>query len=373
MLSYSLSNEQVKKLKALQLDLELAKKTIEQFSEEKKKFIQRQSMISNIGASTRIENAVLTDVEIDWIDTTIETSGQEFLEQKKMIENKLSKDKQRSIEEVAGYRDAIRIVFDLHPDFYPLKESDIKGMHRELLKYYPKASYYLGNYKAHSNSVIEVNHMTGQKNTIFRTADPGAVTQTTMSDLVSWYNETVRKFSWTLPVVCEFIFRFLAIHPFQDGNGRLSRLLFHLALLNSEEECFSKVISLIALDRSIEQTRSQYYTVLRKCSGGEFKPRPTDYQIGYFLNYMVERMSKSLDHLKHYAQKYDYYIQLTDSTLQVLNAFKEAPEYPLTTNLIQATLNMPRRTVIFCLNNLIEKGFIRQLGKSTGTRYTLCF
>jgi hypothetical protein len=99
---------------------------LDSFSAEKKSFIKRYSIISNIGASTRIENAILTNVEIDWVDTELSKEADiTFAEKEDYIKNKLSKDKERSIEEVADYRDALRIVYDSYKDFTVLRESDI--------------------------------------------------------------------------------------------------------------------------------------------------------------------------------------------------------------------------------------------------------
>jgi len=342
--------------------------------EEKKNYMKKCSLISNIGASTRIENAILTDMEIEWIDTEIKKGRQNnFAVCEKSIKDKLSKDKERSIEEVGGYRDCINLVFSMYKDFVLLRESDIKGFHRKLLEYYPKANYYIGNYKKHSNSVVQENYNTKKKITVLKTADPGVETETSMHELVSWYNETIKKEIWKVPVAVEFVFRFLAIHPFSDGNGRLSRLFFQLILLSSGESCFENVIPYIGLDRCIEQTRSEYYAVLRKCSNGNFKQNSKKYNYIPFLEYMISMLEKSLKNFNYYSTKYEQYKKLSKNALNIFEIFKGEPERALQTKDIVGILNIPRRTVIYSLNSLVDAEFLQKLGQGPSSRYRITF
>ncbi|MBF0430088.1 MAG: Fic family protein [Fibrobacteria bacterium] len=374
MLNFLLTDNQEKKLQKLLLDYKLARTKIEGWTSEKRQYVKKQSLISNIGASTRIENALLTDIEIEWIETTISKEPhQEYKNKEAYIKHKLSKDKVRSIEEVAGYRDSIRLVYDLFRDFNPLKIADIKGLHREMLKYYSEAHHYQGDFKKHSNSVIEVDLHSGKKRSVLKTADPGPITATAMRDLVSWYNKEIHSHPWPPAVAVEFVFRFLAIHPFQDGNGRLSRLLFQLALITHENSDFRNVAPLIAIDRTIEQTRSQYYTVLRRCSDGIFNPDPAGYHYHYFFDYMIEVLLNSLDNLQYYEQKFERFAALSDTALSILACFKEAPEQNLKTGDLIAITNIPRRTVAYTLNLLKQNSFLQKLGKGAGTRYKLIF
>jgi Fic family protein len=374
MLSFELSAQQIQKLKHLQNGFEKLAHFLEELPANKKNYIRRQSIISNIGASTRIENAILTDTEIDWIDTAIETENRgQFLVKKSFIENKLSKDKARSIEEVAGCRNAIHIVFDLHQDFFPLRESGIQGLHRELLRYYPKAHHYLGRYKTQPNNVVQINHKTGQTLSVLRTADPGVITQTAMADLVSWYNQTAKTYPWIVPVACEFVFRFLAIHPFLDGNGRLSRLLFQLALIHSPDSCFQALVPYLGLDRTIEQSRSSYYRALQACSGGKFYPDPRQYNIAFLLNYMMDCLAKSFENVAYFSNKYDAFMGLSESAITLLNCFKDAPESSLKTADLIRLSNLPRSTIIWALKQLKVSGFLQAKGKGAGVRYKIQF
>ncbi len=374
MLSYNVSDESVKKLKEINQKFEHSRLILATFSEDKKAFIRNQSYISNIGASTRIENAILTNEEIEWIDTEILSEPhQEFLNKKEFILNKISKDKERSLEEVAGYRNSLHIIFTTYKYLYPLKEADLKGLHREMLKYYSKAEHFAGEYKTQSNSVIEKNQANNKINTVLKTADPGVITETSMRDLLTWYNENLRTFPWVVSVAAEFIFRFLAIHPFQDGNGRLSRLLFQLTLISTDEACFQEIVPYLGLDRNIEKTRKEYYLMLRKCSNGVFSVDSTKYQYQYLLDYFCKILLDSLKNIDFYAQKYDNYLQLSNTAFKVLACFKSEPEITMQTKDLVFKLNIPRRTIIYSLETLVEKNFLQKLGQGAGLRYKLIF
>jgi len=242
-----------------------------------------------------------------------------------------------------------------------------------MLQYYSKADYYLGEFKKQPNSVIEIEANSGKQNVVLKTADPGIVTETSMDDLVTWYNETIDTNPWPLAVAVEFVFRFLAIHPFQDGNGRLSRLLFQLALMTAKDTFYTIVIPYIALDRAIEQSRSKYYTVLRKCSNGVFQSDPGKYDYNHFLDYMIESLTTSLSNLDYYDQKYEKFISLSDNSAKVLKCFKGEPEHILKTKQLIEKTGIPRRTAIYSLNVLKDKGFIQQMGSGAGSRYKLVF
>ena len=103
------------------------------------------------------------------------------------------------------------------------------------------------------------------------------MTETAMADLVGWYNQSIRRYPWPLLVATELVFRFLAIHPFQDGNGRLGRALFILSLLQSDDKYWTIIVPFLAVDRHIEQNRSLYYTSLQRAAGGRYQQDPRQY------------------------------------------------------------------------------------------------
>ncbi len=374
-LSFEVSSSLEKKLKSIS---ELASEKgvqLRNLLPDGRQAIHRYAQISNIGASTRIENAVLTDTEVDWLDETLGSDSRlgSFERHKKFIKNKLSKDKERSIEEVAGLRQVLTIIYEQAGDLFPFNETHLRGLHHELLQYYPPASHYLGKYKTGSNSVIE---RVGNKITreIFKTADPGSITEAAMQELMAWYQHTLPHDLWSLAVISEFVFRFLAIHPFQDGNGRLARSLFLLGILQTPDKNLNFVAPYLAIDRQIEKSRAEYYIVLRQCSGGIFRQDPKDYHIEYFLNFMLKMVERSLQQdIDYYQTKYSSYLDLGEKTKQVLQCFREHPETRLKSGQIATFIQIPRRTVTRALEDLARANFIQKMGQGAGVHYQLIF
>jgi len=374
-LSYKIEPELEKKLKNISGLCSSVQEKLKSLTEEHREYIRRNALISNIGASTRIENAILTNVEIDWLDETLGKDARQgsFEKHKAVIEDKLSKDKQRSIEEVAGLRQVQNLVYAQARELFPIRETDLRELHRQLLEYYSAASHYIGQYKIAPNGVIE---RVGNKVTreIFKTAEPGPITAAAMRDLIAWYNKVLPEHLWPLAVITEFVYRFLAIHPFQDGNGRLGRALFHLGMLHSPDESLSFVAPYLAIDRQIEKVRPEYYIVLRQCSGGIYRPDPTEYKIERFLNFMLKMMERSLTgDIKYYHDKYIAYQKLGPRAVKTLKCFREHPETTQTTGALAGETGMNRRTVIRSLHELTDAGFLQELGKGPGTHYQLIF
>ena len=253
-------------LKKTQSELERLARELEAVEDNERTWLHRWTLISTIGASTRIENAILTDAEIEWVDTTLSEGGRPtgFEANRTVILDKLSKDRERSIEEVVGCRELLSLIYVQAKALFPLTETTICGLHKELLRHYPVAEHYAGRYKSSPNQVISVNHETGEQRIVLDPTPPGPQTDTAMRDLVDWYNATIKYHPWPLLVATEFVFRFLAIHPFQDGNGRLGRALFLLALMHGDDPALQRVVHYISIDRQIERHRALYYTTLQR-------------------------------------------------------------------------------------------------------------
>ncbi len=375
MLSYKIDKKTFNQLISLQNKISEKSVFVSSLGKEARIAIQRYAFISNIGASTRIENAVLTNQEIEWIDSTLSEDGKTtaFEDQKKYIENKITKDKERSLEEVAGCREFLQFLFMSAKELKPFTEADLRQFHHVLLKYYPQASHYLGQYKTSHNSVISINNLTGEKKDVLRTADPGNETKIAMQDLIKWYREEIENHPWTIAVACELVFRFLAIHPFQDGNGRLGRGLFYLALMQSPFDSLSAIAPYLSLDRSIEENRQEYYFVLRQCSSGRFCVDPTEYKIENFLSFIITRLNDALEDVSLYHEKYSNYQKLSSNHKTVLQCFKERPETRLTVGDLIELLKQPRRTITYNLSQLTKKGFLQRTGSTRSSEYKLVF
>lgn len=344
-------------------------------NEEELSALHKFARVSIVGASTRIENALLTDLEVNWIDTILTdmTNVSIFDTYKETIKNKLSKERERSIEEVTGCRQMLLLIYQDATSLIPLKEVDVRALHHELLAPYQQAAPYRGHYKDHPNYVVQENHQTGDKRIVFKTADAGPITQASMHDLVQWYQKIYETDLRTLPIACEFVYRFLAIHPFQDGNGRLGRGLFLLLLLQSRQEALATVARYLPIDRFIEKHKEEYYFVLNRCSGGTFKQNPKDYHIHYFLEFMIKVLGESLDSLTLYRKRYHSLSLLSKAAEDVLSCFREHPEVRLQTHSIAQETGLPLRTVVYALSALLKHDLIQKYGQGAATRYQLTF
>lgn len=375
MFAFQLTTDIISSLRQLQEAFVNAYAKLNGLDPDLKLAIHRYAKISMIGASTRIENAVLTDAEIDWIDTILSADSHvtAFIKKKADIENKLSKDRERSIEEVAGCRAMLELIYEQGKSLIPLTETAIRGLHQELLQYYPKAAFYMGQYKTQSNSVIETNNNTKEIRTVFETAPAGPITSAAMSNLVEWYNTAQQNEAWIIAVACEFTYRFLAIHPFQDGNGRLGRGLFLLSLLQSTDMAIREVVPYLAIDRHIEKYRADYYRVLNKCSNGHFHQNPKDYHIEFFLHFMIKVLIGALGDIEIYIQRFHKLQLLTESSQKLLACFKEHPELRLSTQQLIEFTGLSKRTINYSMKQLLHDKFIQRLGRGAAIRYQLIF
>lgn len=374
-LSFSLDKDLIEKLSAL--DNKFAEKfaVLKNCNQDELDALHKYARVSMIGASTRIENALLTDIEVNWLDTILTIDGKPtaFNKNRNLIEDKLSKDRERSIEEVAGCRAMLLLIYSNSMDFFPLRENDLRALHYELMSPYKKAIPYAGKYKIQSNSVIEQNQLTKESRIVFKTANPGAITSTAMHDLLKWYNKSIPVTSWQIAITSELVYRFLAIHPFQDGNGRLGRAMFLMSLLHSKSRIISFVGKYLSIDRYIEKYKEEYYHVLNRCSDGSFKEDPKQYQVKFFLKFMIKVLNEAMDGIDIYRKKFTTENQLSATAILILNCFKENPAIRLATSIIMKETNLPRRTVIYTLNNLLNANIIQKYGKGSSSRYQLCF
>ncbi|TCS68994.1 Fic family protein [Sulfuritortus calidifontis] len=375
MLSFEPSVKLEKALKQLQGQVVNAAAGLSTLEPAEAQYLNRCALVSNVGASTRIENALLTDAEVEWVDTTLSVDGRvtAFEQHKAFILDKLSKDRERSVEEVVGCREVLATVYAQARDFVPLTEMVIRGLHHDLLRFYPQASPYAGAYKTSPNRVISKNHATGEVRTVLDPAAPGIITETAMAELVAWYNANRHETPWPLLVATEFVFRFLAIHPFQDGNGRIGRALFLLALLQSDDAPLATLMPYVALDRRIEQNRAKYYAVLHEVSQGQFHADPAQYHYEPLVWFFLKMLEGALRDVAHYRERYARLQKLSEATATVLQSFKLQPEQRLRVNDIVIATQLPRRTVQYALKTLTDQGFLQRLGQGAGVRYQLVF
>jgi Fic family protein len=374
-LSFTPNPKLEKALKTLQGEVTRLAAELARLPDAESTWLHRWALISTVGASTRIENAVLTDVEIDWVDTALLQDGHvtAFEANKAAILQKLSKDRERSVEEVVGCRDVLGIVYLQTAELFPLTESAVRGLHHTLLSFFPAARFYAGGYKTSPNQVVSINHDTSERRVVLDPTPPGPQTEAAMRDLIVWYNQTVRDHPWPLLVATELVFRFLAIHPFQDGNGRLGRALFLLALMQGDDADLGRVVRFISVDRQIERHRPLYYAVLHQASGGKFHEDARLYQLNGLASFFLKMMENALADIVILRRRYAALQRLSESAVAVLACFKSAPERRLKVADLVMETGLVRRTVQNALVSLNEVGLLQRLGAGPGTRYQLLF
>lgn len=176
---------------------------------------------------------------------------------KKLVQDKTTPHT-RNEQEIAGYRDVLATIHDSF-DYIPPKSSLILQLHRDLYKF--SGASYGGNYKTVDNVIAETDTQ-GNKSVRFQPL-PAWETPEAMDDLCRAYEEAVGQGEMDpLLLIPMFVLDFLCIHPFNDGNGRMSRLLT-LLLLYRAGYIVGKYIS---IEKLIEESKETYYEALQQSS-----------------------------------------------------------------------------------------------------------
>jgi Fic family protein len=245
---------------------------IGRISPERLTALRRIATIESIGSSTRIEGARLSDKEVEARLTGLEVK--EFAS--------------RDEEEVAGYAETMETVF-AHFREIALTENHIKQLHRDLLQYSSKDERHRGDYKTHNNHVEAFGPDRESLGIVFKTATPFD-TPRLMTQLVEWTRENFEGGELhKLIVIAVFVVVFLAIHPFQDGNGRLSRILTTLLLMRAGYG----YVPYSSLESVIEQSKDAYYLGLRQTQG-TLRTEAPDWQpwLTFFLRALQQQKAR---------------------------------------------------------------------------------
>ena len=234
--------------------------------------LRRIATIQSIGSSTRIEGSRMSDREVERLLSNLQ------------IKSFSTRDEQ----EVAAYAEVMELVFSSWQDI-ALTENHIKQLHRDLLTYSEKDTWHRGNYKTSPNSVVAFDEDGKQLGVVFETATPFD-TPRLMTELLAWFNdERAAARLHPLLLVGIWVVVFLEIHPFQDGNGRLSRVLTTLLLLQAGYA----YVSYSSLESVIEQSKEAYYLALRQTQG-TIRTESPDWQpwLVFFLRALAEQVRR---------------------------------------------------------------------------------
>ena len=318
---------------------------IEQKGNRYLKELRYMATIESIGSSTRIEGATLTDKEVEKLLKSV----------------KVSKFKSRDEQEVVGYYEALDIIL-YNYDTIKLSENYIKQLHGILLKHSGKDTRHRGHYKNLSNQVV-ANYPGGKQALIFKTTEPH-LTSKEMEQLVEWTNSEFKKSELhPLIIIAAFVYEFLAIHPFQDGNGRLSRLLTTLLLMQHNYD----FVQYVSCEGLIEERKKDYYKALMTGQKNRYKATENiDKWTVFFFDCMTSLIGKLEQKYQAYNDTGGY---LNDRQKKVLSFIGKNAPVKLS-DIVQAT-RLNRSTLKKDLSYLLSENSIYRRGQGKGSVYLL--
>ncbi|MEW6500227.1 MAG: DUF977 family protein [Thermodesulfobacteriota bacterium] len=308
--------------------------------------LRRVATIESIGSSTRIEGSRLSDREVEQLLANLE------------IKSFATRDEQ----EVAGYAELVDLVFASWPEI-PFTENHIRQLHQILLRHSEKDGWHRGSYKTHPNSVAAFDENGTQIGIVFQAATPFD-TPRLMTELTTWVNrEREAARLHPLLVIALTIVVFLEIHPFQDGNGRLSRVLTTLLLL----EAGYGYVPYSSLESVVEQNKDAYYLALRQTQG-TIRTTSPDWQpwLLFFLRSLAEqvrRLEKKVEREKIVLAA------LPELSLQIVEFAREHGR--VTIGEVIRLTGASRNTLKQHFRALVERGTLNQHGNGRGVWYDL--
>ena len=308
--------------------------------------LRRVATIESIGSSTRIEGSRLTDREVERLLSNLAIQSFET----------------RDEQEVAGYARLMDLVFQSWREI-PFNENHVKQMHQILLGHSEKDARHRGQYKTHSNNVAAFDETGAQVGIVFETASPFD-TPRLMAELVAWVNDERDKAQLhPLLMIAIFVVVFLEIHPFQDGNGRLSRVLTTLLLIQAGYA----YVPYSSMESVIELNKEAYYLALRQTQGSIRTDAP-NWQpwLGFFLRSLAEqvrRLEKKMEREKILLAA------MPQLSLQVVEFAREHGRITIG-DAIKLT-GVSRNTLKQHFRNLVAHGHLNQHGSGRGVWYEL--
>ena len=306
--------------------------------------LKKSVIITSTGASTRIEGAKMNDEEIA-----------------RLLRGLKSKKPQgRDAEEVAGYADLLGRILDNYKTL-KLTEGQILQFHKILLNFSSKDQIHKGRYKSKDNIVVAIN-AEGKQVILFRPTPPYLVKKE-MNDIIFWTNaELDKKEMHPLLTIANSIFEFLAIHPFLDGNGRLSRALTNLLLLKAGYA----YIPYVSLEEVIEERQTEYYLALRATQKNH-KTNKED--ITQWLEFFLDTLIEQIIRAKKLMEAEDPEKLLSEKQLEIYHLFDTNDTLSVAEIDKQLKGNIPQATIKQALSRLVFLKLLERIGLGRSTRY----
>ncbi len=322
-------------------------KLLGQMAPEKLQALKKVATIESVGSSNRIEGNKLSDKQVEELLSRIN---------KQSLAN-------RDEEEVVGYAKLADTIFE-DWEVIPLSENYVKQLHKILLEFSSKDEKHKGEYKKISNAVAAYDSEGKELGVVFDTATPFE-TPLKMQELIDWTNKNLAdRFYHPLIVIGVFVVNFLAIHPFQDGNGRLSRALTNLLLLKSGY----LYIPYSSTESIVEDNKEAYYRALRQTQI-TLKTKP-NYQpwLMFFLKTLQKQKIRLEYKLEHTETKRSSNLDLPEVSAKIMEVFETKDRATISelSELTGTNIN----TIKKHLANLVENNYLIQHGKTRGVWYT---
>lgn len=311
--------------------------------------LRQVATIESVGSSTRIEGAKLSDAEVG-----------DLLSRALSIQSFKTRDEQ----EVAGYAEVMDLVFEASTELR-LTENHIGQLHQTLLRHSDKDQRHRGSYKVFGNNVVAFDADGKELGVVFETSSPFD-TPREMEALVAWTRKTLDEEALhPLLIIAVFVVSFLAIHPFQDGNGRLSRVLTTLLLLRAGYA----YVPYASLERVIEENKDLYYKALRRTQI-TLKSEAPDWApwVGFFLRCLKKQKDGLAARLERERKAQVSETELPELSLEILKALRTNER--LTIAELATITGGNRNTLKVRLRELVAAGRVRQYGKARGTWYS---
>lgn len=304
--------------------------------------LKRSIVVTSTGASTRIEGSHLSDKEVE-----------------KLLKGlRYSKLKDRDSQEVAGYAEVLQTVFDSYRDI-PFTEGVILEFHKQLLQYSEKDKRQRGKYKSSPNKVVAFDRAGGET-VLFNPTEP-QLTPSEMRELIEWTKEHLKKGEFPpIFVIANFIVEFLAIHPFHDGNGRLSRILTNLMLAHAGYT----YVPYASLEKIIEDRKAEYYIALRTAQKDGKSPKA---EVSRWIFFFVDVMIRQIEVLKGFLGEEVADALLSPNQEKAMALFEEHEE--LSTKIVAEYLEIPTVSAKQILSRLLELKLVSRVGAGRTTRY----
>lgn len=305
--------------------------------------LKRTVLATSTGASTRIEGAMLSDSDVE----------------KMMRGLNIQRFSDRDKQEVRGYYELLQSVFESWQTIR-FSEGIVKQFHRDLLKHVQKDTRHRGDYKKQENQVVMIDEAGQSLGILFKTT-PAYLTPKEMQELMEWTLVAFQEKKYhPLLIVGNFLVEFLNIHPFQDGNGRLSRILTNLLLLKTGYD----FVPYVSHEKLVEDNKPDYYLALRQSQ----KTIKTAHEtimpwLQFFLQMVLAQANAAVD-------------LITGDNFEKLLSEKQLAVWKFLRRVREATpreickkVNVARPTVNQVMRRLMQLGCVEQLGQGSGTRY----